>query len=99
MIGSPFHLTCGDCMDFDRCSASEGAGFTDPCCSEIRNRHTARCSSCLYYMPVNQAGGLCIYQIRTGKERQQMSDGYDDAVNAGDCCRQWADGERKKKNV
>lgn len=49
-------------------------------------------------MPVNQAGGLCIYQIRTGKERSQMSDGYDDAVNAGDCCQQWVNGKEGGKN-
>lgn len=85
-------------MDFDRCSAADVSVSSDPCCNDFRNRHTARCSSCLYYMPVNQAGGICIYQIRTGKERPQMSDGYDDAVNAGDCCRHWMNGKEGGKN-
>lgn len=50
-----------------------------------------QCSTCEYYMCVNHAGGfgICIRDIKTGKEKQQPSDGYDDFVDAGDCCRQW----------
>lgn len=92
------HLTCGDCLNFDRCAAEDGMCINDLACSGIRNKHTVRCSSCTFYMAVNQAGGICIRLIKTGKEKAQPSDGYDDLVNADDQCRYWSDGKEGIKH-
>lgn len=63
-----------------------------------RLKNTARCSSCTFYMAVNSEGGICIRLIKTGKEKAQPSDGYDDLVNADDQCRYWSDGKEGVKH-
>lgn len=55
-----------------------------------------QCGTCEYYMCINHAScsGICIRDIKTGKEKQQPSDGYDDFVDAGGSCRNWKPGRK-----
>lgn len=82
--------TCFDCKHFGvECIDMIG---TEPAGSCFEQKVYRICLGCEYYMPVNQTGGICIHDIKTKKEKQQPSDGYDDFVDPGGSCRNWKQG-------